>query len=308
MNFTRSVLATIAVSAAAQSAIADQQSIIPLPNEDFFPEGIALSGGGIAYVGSLARGEIWAIDTVDGEASLFAGAEADLMSVLGIHVSASGTTLYACSSDPAQQHAGRAPELVAFDLADSRVTARYPFPEGGLCNDISELEDGTILVTDSAHPRIMALDSTGGFTEWLRDEQFQAEGFALNGIAVSGETVFVGVYATGALFSIQTDTDSPEVVPISLDRPLAGPDGIEALGNGDLLIAEGHSNTLSVIRLSQDMSSGIIEPVATGFQTPTTVAANGDMAFVVQGQLGRFFGMDPSPVEPFELAVVPLGN
>lgn len=308
MKITRSFLATIAVSAAVQSVFADQQGIIPLPNEDFFPEGIALSVDGIAYVGSLARGEIWAIDTATGDASLFAGAEADLMSVLGVHVSASGTTLFACSSDPALQHAERAPELVAFNLADSRVTARYPFPEGGLCNDISELEDGTILVTDSAHPRIMALDSIGDFTEWLRDEQFQAEGFALNGIAVSGETVFVGAYATGALFAIQTDSDGAEAVPISLERPLAGPDGIESLGSGDLLVAEGQSNTLSLIRVSQDMSSGIIEPVATGFQTPTTVAANGDKAFVVQGQLGRFFGMDPSTVEPFELAVVPLGH
>lgn len=226
------------------------------------------------------------------------------MSVLGVHLDEKGETLYVCSSDPAQKHDGRAPELVAFDIQDGTVSSRHPFPEGGLCNDIAELDDGTILVTDSVYPRIMSLDTSGKFGEWLRDEQFRAEGFALNGISVAGSVVYAGVYATGQLFTINT-TGSPSAAPVALDRPLAGPDGIEVFGSS-LLVAEGQTGTLSLIKLSDDLSSGTVSPVANGFQTPTSVAVDGNKAYVVQGQLGRFFGMDTSPVQPFELAVVPL--
>jgi hypothetical protein len=293
---------------AACTAAADISGPISLPALDMFPEGIALIEDGTAYVGSLARGEIWKVDTKTGTAEAFIGNEADLMSVIGVYVNNAETTLYACSSDPAQQHGGRSTELVSFNLTNGSVASRNPFPDGGLCNDISELADGTILATDSVHPRIMGLNPDGSFSEWLRDEQFRAEGFSLNGIAVGGDNVFVGVFATGALYNIDASADTPAATQIRLNRPLAGPDGIEVSMRNTLIVVEGMAASVSRVRLSDDLLSGTVQKISEGFQVPTTVALAGDQAIVVQGQLGRFFGMDPSPVEPFELAIIPIAK
>ncbi len=294
------------ISVIACSAWADVAGPISLPAPDMFPEGIALANDGTAYVGSLARREIWQVDTKTGIAEPFIGKDADLMSVIGVHVNAAQDTLYACSSDPAQQYDGRPTELVSFDLSSGDVIARYPFPEGGLCNDISELADGTILATDSVHPRIMSLHQDGAFDEWLRDEQFRAEGFALNGIAVSDDQVFTGVFATGALYKIDTSADALMAEQIKIDRPIAGPDGIEVLDARTLIVVEGMAASVLRVQLSEDLLSGTVQNLSQDFQVPTTLALSGDQAIVVQGQLGRFFGMDPSPVEPFELAVISL--
>lgn len=282
-------------------AAADISGPIALPPADMFPEGIGLADDGTAYVGSLARNEIWAIDIMTHSAVLFAGEEADLMSVLGVYVNASQELLYVCSSDPAQKHEGRHTELVALSLSDGEVESRYAFPEGGLCNDIAELADGTILATDSVHPRIMALKTDASFEEWIRDPQFKADGFGLNGIAVSGDTVVVGVFSTGNLFEIDTSRSPLAVQPLKLERPLKGPDGIEFLPSGDLIVVEGMDASVAHVSMS-----GSIETISSGFDVPTTLAVSGGQGIVVQGQLGRFFGMDPSPVEPFELKVIPV--
>jgi len=302
-------LASLYVLSVVLSSCASSTQTAPslqFPPSDMFPEGIGIAADDQAYVGSLARSEIWQIDINTGASSVFTKGDADLMSVLGVHVSRDQNRIYACSSDPAQRFNGRGSELVSFDRASGLVYARYSLPGGGLCNDIAELADGTILVTDSVAPRILALTPDGNFLQWVEDSRFAVEGFGLNGIATVDNAVYVGVFATGSIFKIDTTTDELPVLPVVLNRPLAGPDGIVVLENGNLLVVEGQTNSVSRVLLEPSGTEGRVEVLADNLEGPTTAAINKGQAIVVQGQLGRFFGMDSSPVVPFELRVIDL--
>jgi len=295
--------AVLALSPANASA---QDAYIILQPADMFAEGIAGAPDGDLFVGSLARGEIWRLGRNTHTHHVFASPESGLMSVIGVHVSRDGERVYACSSDPAGLHPGRNTELFVFDRASGAVLGRYEFPGGGLCNDIAERADGTVLATDSFQPRILALTPDGAFTEWLRDEAFAGEGFSLNGIAEIGEAVYTVKYNSGQLFRIDEDAQGRHIREVELDRPLAGPDGLELLDDGSLLVVEGHAGALSRIRFSEDGMSGNVESVADGYDVPTTVAAWGGAAYVVEGQLDHFFGMDPSAPGPFRVRRTPL--
>jgi len=278
---------------------------IHLPGDDFYPEGIAIAPDGDVFVGSLERGEIWRIPS-GGGAQRFADTSANLMSVIGVHVSGDGKRLYACSSDPAQRFGGRPPEVVVFDTASGRALHRSAFPDGGLCNDMTEMADGTILVTDSFHPRIFAMrkEATGvTFGEWLRDDRFAGEGISLNGIADAGDAIYVVKYSGGEMLRIVRNGDNTIIDKVDLGRPLAGPDGLELLSDGTLLVVEGFSGSLSRITLAADGLSGTVRTVGESYLGPTTVAASNGEAYVVQGQLDRFFGIEKSPPEPFSIRV-----
>lgn len=92
---------------------------------------------------------------------------------------------------------------------------------------------------------------------------------------------------------------------VSLDRPLAGPDGLEAYQDA-LIVVEGASGALSRIDLDPSTRSGVVTTIADGLDSPTTAAIVGNEAFVVQGQLDHFFGLDPAPPAPFTLVRVSL--
>lgn len=295
------VLGTVVIASSSSA------QTLQLPGADRYPEGIAAGADGKLFVSSLTRGEILRISPATGAAEIFTKGNADLMSSLGLRVSHDGTRIYACSSDPSGLHGGRGSELVAFESATGEVVGRYLFPGGGLCNDLTELADGTILATDSFAPRILALTPAANtLVEWVRDARFEGEGFNLNGIAALGSRVYAVKYNNGELFAF-TDWEkgTPTIVTVALDRPLAGPDGLIAYGDG-LLVVEGNAGSLSRIALDPRTRSGVVSVIADGLDSPTTVAVVGVEAFVVQGQLDHFFGMDPSPPGPFLLARIPI--
>jgi hypothetical protein len=280
---------------------------IHLPYENLYPEGIGVARDGDLYISSLTRGEIIHINRKTQRQSVFTHDDADLMSILGIHVTTDDKTVLACSADPAGRHAGRGSEIVVFNRSTGRVIGRHKLPGGGLCNDIAQLHDRTILLTDSMSPRILALKSgtkAEGLSEWVRSGEFAGEGFNLNGIAVSGDLVFVNKFNSGQLFVINSVGSHRKVTEITLNRPLKGPDGLVALSKTELLVIEGGAGALTRVRLTG--TQGQLETLATGLDAPTTLAVYGPDAFVVQGQLDHFFGMDPAKPEPFTLRKIPL--
>ena len=281
------------------------RSEIALNAPDLYPEGISAAPDGKLYISSLKRSEIIELDPDSGVQRVFAGQDADLMSVIGVRVSADGRRVYACSSDPAGQFGGRSTELVVFKRADGSVKGRYPLPGGGMCNDIALLESGEVLLTDSLNPRILSIKAgRPALAEWVRSDLFTGEGFGLNGIAAVGDQVYVVKYNTGEMFRIEGSTDARRVTPIALDRPLMAPDGLIALSATTFLVVEGGAGALTRVELDGD--AGRTETVLSNLDVPTTAAMRGDEVFVVQGQLDHFFGMDPAAPEPFALVRAPL--
>lgn len=276
---------------------------VPLPGDAFYPEGIAIADDGDLYVGSLAQNEIWRLDRQSKRIERFSRLDANLLSVIGVHVSGDGRSLHACSSDPKGAYRGRASELVTFDLQSGAVTGRAALPLGGLCNDIAELDDGTVLLTDSTGGRIYSLRPGGNaLSVWAASADFNGNGFNLNGIVTVGDEVFAVKYNSGELFKFITTPNGVAHERIALDRPLNGPDGLESLSGDRLLVVEGLSGSVSII----DLAAGSVSVIAEILDSPTTAAIHEQFAYVVQGQLDHFFGMTDAPPGPFSLKRVAL--
>ncbi len=232
------------------------------------------------------------------------------MSVGGMLVSADGKTLFVCNSDLGIStfKGASKPGLVAFDAKSGAFKARWEFPGGGLCNDLTMTPDGTILMTDSFIPRILVLKpGATELSEWVTDERFKGDGFNLNGITWSENGVYTVKYNSNELFRIviKEDGSAGAVDKISLSRALGGPDGIKTMASGALLVVEG-AGRLAKIRVSG--LEGVVETVGEGFNVPTTATIIGEKAYVVEGQLDHLPVPDNNAgePEPFALKVVQL--
>lgn len=315
MKQTTSITCVMAVIAALLSGASWAGGALTLPDSGFAPEGIAADSDGTLYVGSLTQGRIVKIAPDRAAMTDFASAGANgMVSVVGLHVS--GHLVYACSSDPGiGALTGRAaPALVAFDRGSGAAAGRFELPEGGaFCNDLTEMPDGTILVTDSFAPRIYALRPGRDHLEiWLEDARFAGEGFNLNGIAHDDGAVYVLRYNAGTLHRIEVTAGGAagSVSDIALPAPLSGPDGLVALGDGRFLVVEGGGlaagarGMLTGLRLHG--GAAIAETIAADLDIPTTAVVVGGTAYVVEGQLDHLFDPAAGPSEPYRILAIEL--
>lgn len=307
----KTVAAVLLAFAVGGPLAAQADDRIPLPGKTLFPEGIAADAKGGLYIGSLTEGRIIYLEPETHRPRVFQpdGAHG-LMSIGGLIISPDGGTLYACNSElPVATHKGASrPGLVAFDIGTGALINRWDFPGGGLCNDLTQAADGTILATDSYRPRILSLKpGAKTLSQWVTDDRFTGEGFNLNGIAWTPQGVFVVKYNSNQLFRIDMAPDggAGAVTLVELSRPLGGPDGIKPLAPGELLVVEGHGR-LSKITL--DGLHGTIETLREGLDVPTTAAVVGDTAYVVEAQLDHLPlpGMEDNRPAPFSVAPVRL--
>jgi len=291
---------------------------IPIAGQKFFPEGIAVDTRGGLYVGSLVDGKIIYLAPDSRVTRTFADeGKNGMVSVLGVFVNAAGNKVYACSSDPGfGKLTGTAkPALVAFNTKDGTVAGRYELPGGGICNDITELADGTILATDSVKARIYALaPGSDGLTVWAQDNRFKGKGFGLNGIVATPGAVFVVKYNSGSLFKISVGQNNVagNITEIALDRPLKGPDGLEIMNskNTELLVVEGGGLTRGAYgQLSKIVingNKGAVKIIKDNMNVPTTVAIYKKTAYVVEGQLDHLFDKTAGAPDAFQIVKVTL--
>lgn len=293
-------------------------NIIPLPGSRFFPEGIAADSRGGFYVGSLTEGRIVYLEPKSHKVKPFVAAGTNgLVTVVGIYVNAKEDLLYVCSSDPGFGNlTGSAkPALLAFRTADGSPAGRFELPEGGFCNDIAELDDGTILATDSFNPRIYAVrPGSNKLSTWLEDDVFKGKGFQLNGITSLSGDVFVVRYATGTLYRIAVNADgyAGKITEITLNRPLKGPDGLKVLNAGthELLVVEGGGlsagsrGLLSKVKIQG--TNGTVSTIADNLNVPTTASIRNGTAYVVEGQLDHLFDKSAGAPDPFQIVRIPV--
>ncbi len=315
MKTTPKILPVLAAALAFGTASTAQQTL-NLP-EAFAPEGIAVDAGGTMYLGSLTQGRVISLNPETNQIEPFAAAGVNgMVSVIGLHISADNALVFACSSDlEASQFTGTAaPALVAFVRATGEAAGRYELPEdGGFCNDITELPDGTILATDSFSPRIYALRPEATALEiWFEDAGFTGEGFNLNGIAYADGSVYFVRYNTGTLHGIPVTEDSGagSYFDVTLPAPLAAPDGLTALGHGRFLVVEGGGLTagargqLSGLRLEN--GAAMVTVIAPDLNIPTTAAVFDGVAYVVEGQLDHLFDPDAGAPDPYRVLKINL--
>jgi hypothetical protein len=318
---TRSGLPGLALAAAASLAgAAAPPAEIAIPGTGIFPESLTSTRDGSVIIGSIgtrqifrakpgaASAEPWILPGTDGMAGIF-----------GVFADDRSGTLYACSNSfgppPAPGSPPPAPAtLYTFDLKSGQPKGHYPFPKGGLCNDIAVGPDGTAYATDTINMEVVSLKKGAtALTVWAGDSAFGGKGGGLDGIAVLGSRVLAGTLNTSKIFSvrIQADGSAGQSTEVTLDHPIERPDGIRSVGPDALLVVEGGGGgRLSKVTLSGD--SATVTAVKTGYPDgPVAVTVVGKTAYVLEGQLGAMMRRPGTPApdpKPFKATAVEVGK
>ena len=291
---------------------------VPLPGTKAFPESITSTSDGALFVGRMGDGGIVRIKPRTAESTVFVqpGASSS-RSITGVFADEGSNTLWACSNDlsalgGSASGSDTRSALKGFDLKTGVGKRSVSLPgSNAFCNDITADAQGSVYITDSAHPTILKL-SPGAtvFEVFAQDSVFAPPrgGAGLDGIAFGSDgNLYVTTYMAGQLVRVEVnDGRAGRITTLSGTRRLTLPDALRTFGTNSFLLIEG-SGSLDRVVIQGD--SFAVTPIRGGFATPTSVALIGATAWVSEGQLSFFF--DPSkkalsPSLPFRIYAVPL--
>lgn len=262
------------------------------PNElrmptGFFPEGIAIGSGPIAYVTSLANGDVYRLDLRDGTGDLLTAGPG--VGAGGIVADAHGRLFVAGGTD------GTASVI---DSRHGSLLARYELSSRStFVNDIVLTPDAA-WITDSFAPLLYRLPFGPGGRLPAADEvqavpltgaiTYQA-GFNANGIVATPDNqgLLVVQTNTGVLFRVDPTTGVATVVDLGGEKLTQG-DGM--LLEGDrLYVVQNLPNSVAVVRLNAAGTRGRVVRRITDphFDTPTTIARFGDRFYLPNARFGH---------------------
>ncbi len=313
-------LAAILALPAAQAA---PPAHIVVQGERIFPESLTSASDGTVIIGSIAQRAIYRAPPGSALAVQWIKPGTDgMQSIFGVLADDASNTLWACSNSFGPPQPGTAPAhavLYAFDLQTGASKGHYPFPAAGsFCNDISVGPDGTAYATDTNNMEVVRLKKGGAqLDEWVGNGAFGPRGGIVDGIVVLDGRVIVGTLATSKLFSVPVEPDgnAGPVTEVTLDQPLARPDGIRRFGRNGLLLAEGGSGgRLTRVILNGD--TGTVTTIRQGFPDgPVAVTVVGTTAYLLEGQLSSLMRRAPDPPgpaggtpKPFRATAVQVGT
>lgn len=273
------------VSAPAPKPAVVAPDVISLPN-GFQPEGIAGTGNTI-YVGSIPTGAVYRADVTTGKGDVLVPGQSG-RAAIGLKVDGNNR-LIVCG--------GSTGKVFVYDATTGGNLADYTLSETTqtFINDVAVTDDAAWF-TDSQKSVIyrLALPADGSQSgpdavTTLRltgDFKLRSGAFNLNGIAWTGKRLIAVQSGAGLLFSIDPATGKTRRIDI----------GAERVKNGDGLLLDGHTlfvvqnrdNTVAVIDLSADFTSGTVRTRLTNpdFAVPTTLAAIESNVYAVNARFG----------------------
>ena len=263
--------------------------VLQLPN-GFRPEGIAIKGR-TAYFGSLADGDIYAVNLANGKGKVIS--EGPGTPSVGLKADSRGRLFVA---------GGVAGDARVVSLRTGKVLASYQFATGAaFINDVV-LTKKAAWFTDSQNPVLYGLPlgkhgrlpaSGKVITLPLSGDYVHVDGFNLNGIAASpdGKALLAVQSATGLLFRIDPRTGRAKQVNLG-GQLLTNGDGLLLKGR-TLYVVQNQLNQVAVVKLDRSGKSGTIKRTLTSpdFDVPTTVAAFGKWLYLPNAR----FSTTPTP-------------
>ena len=295
--------------------------------EDWYPESLAAGPDGSLYVGSWRQGAVARLRPDESAPQILVKpGEGGLANGQGVLVDARAGLLWVCSGTLGFTTVPTTPSaLKSYDLKTGAVRASYVMPDNGYCNDLAQARDGTIFVTDSYHPRILALRPGGKrFETWLEDARLGTGDakFTVNGIAVdpSGGLYVSAVMATDHVFHVarQPDGSAGAVTTIMAPRTLRNVDALRVVDRAHLLLFEsnafgkdgpyGGAITLATVK---DGRITALKTLVAGLNDPSSgLILNGRVWFIESkyGLLLSHPGDDAAVPRhvPFDVRSVPL--
>lgn len=315
--FTKAVAAgAIVLACGIGAATAAEPSEVAIPGDHAYPESMTGTSDGTLIFGSLDTGNIYRAAPGAATAKLWiTQASEGLFSTLGVLADEKADTLWACSTDLSSVGVkipgkGRT-SLKAFDLKSGALKGSYTLPgDRTLCNDIVIGTDGSAYVTDSWQPHVLVLKpGAKEFEVYATDPRFTVKGGAgLDGIAFGGDgNLYVDLYNGNALFRIDVNKNGSagKVTELQPSQKIALCDGMRKFGEHQLLMIEG-TGSLDIVTPEGDKAK--IQIVKSGYHVPVSVWQEGNMAWVLEGQLGSLFNPKKvgPPHLPFHAYAVPL--
>jgi sugar lactone lactonase YvrE len=290
---------------------------VELPGPTFYPEGVAIASDGTTYVASILTGAIVEIDRDTATANAFVAANTIAASSVGLFASDRDDLLWLCVGTYGTD---TLPSVVAIDRATGAERVRHAFPlqadgtTAGLCNEITEDDDGNLYATDSFGSRVLRIAAADranptALAVWAAGAELAPApmGFGANGIAFDGEDAILTVNtSTGALVRIPINGDGTAgaLATVALPRPLAGPDGLRLVEPGTAVVVEQYAGALTRIDLDAQPAA-TLAPLRDGLRDPTSLDVAGRSAWVSEGQLSHIFD-GTAPELPFTVVRVAL--
>ena len=283
-----------------------QQAQIIIDDKRSFPESLTSTADGTIIIGSLDHGTIYRAPRGSAKATPWiAPGPNGLGRLLGVFAHDASNTLWVCTNatDPQAKDA----TLKAFDLSSAAPKGTYPFPDGGLCNDIAVSRDGTTLATDTRGGRILALKpGATALTVWAADPKW----VGIDGIAMlTDRSVLFNNVREHQLVRVEVSPDGTAGAATLLDlsQPVSGPDGMRALRDGRIIMVENRSGKVDLVRVEGNKAT--IDTIKDGYmQSLTAVTVDGDTAWVIETKFA--YRNDPQlkdkDPEPFGATAVPL--
>jgi hypothetical protein len=299
----------------ATREVGKKTSVIIIPGDRFFPEGVTVTSDGTFFVGSLFEGCI--MRSLPGNSQMIPFIESGsngLISVLGLWADEKHNILWACSSDAGNGSlTGKGLVGVkAFDLRDGTPVGNYDFPGSGFANDLTFDSQGNLYVTDSWSPRILRLRAgETKLEEWINDPNLGVEQWSLNGIDYdqSNNVIYTVNQKAGYLFRIPIldDGSAGAMMRIKTSQELRRPDGLKVIGLDLLAAAEGGAGGMAVMTIDGDTAE--VRRIPADLDNVTTFAYYQGSAWVVEGQSSHFWDPDhagPDAIPPFKIVEVSL--
>ena len=291
-------VALLSIAFAVPLAVTAQAKPFPdrieLPN-GFQPEGITIGRRATAYVGSLADGDIYAVNLRTGKGSVISDGPGTPS--VGLKIDNRGRLFVAGGPSGT----GR-----VIDLRTGAIIRTYQFTAAPtFVNDVV-LTRTVAWFTDSQQPQLYGVplgrrgapgDPADVITLPLTGEWVQQPGLNANGIAETPnrQALLVVQSPTGVLFRVDPNTGEATQVDLGGAR-LTNGDGLLVRGR-TLYVVQNRLNQVAVIRLNSTGTRGELVDTLTSpnFDVPTTVAAFGESLYLPNAR----FGTPPTPTTEY---------
>jgi hypothetical protein len=293
------VAAVGALAPAAASAQTRLPDVIALP-PGWQPEGIASGRGATMFSGSLATGDVIAVDLVTGLPRLVVdappgrtavGLEQDRFGRLWVAGGATGQAyVYGPDGSPvATFDLGSPPDTFINDVVVTRDAAWFTDSMDDVLYKVPVGRNGALGTP-------VAVPLTGGYVH--------APGFNLNGIeAVAGGRWLLVVQSnTGTLYRVDPSTGAATPVDLGGASVPSG-DGLLVQGRR-LYVVQNFLNQVAVIDLDpRTFASGTVvgQLTSPNFDIPTTIAVFGNRLYLVNSR----FSTPPTPSTPYTMVAIP---
>ena len=299
-------LVLVAFAAMVCTLVAADRAEITFADGRIFPESLTSTRNGDLYFGSLGLDSVYRASSKSSQATTWIQPKSNgLTTVLGVLADEQSGVLWVCAS--ASGGRGGAPivgetALKAFNLKNASFKASYPFPGGGLCNDIAVAKDGTVYATDTIQGRVLRLKKGATALDvWASDPKLlaTADGLAL----LADGHLYVNSVGQGTLMRIPVNKDGSAGAITSLEtsQKLTSPDGMRSVGARTMLLVEG-AGRLDEVTINGDKAE--IKVLKDGLTGPTAVTLVGKMAYVSEARLNLRNDATKDP-GPFRAVGVP---